>query len=132
LRIYLFLVLTLFAYVSGCTEADNEIAVAEKGEQPAEVAAAMQELSCESFEQNFAELIESSGDCNTGADCVVTEFGCPFGCANAVNKNKLPELQSAFLVSAESCRSCLYDCAIGPSTVLPVCRSGKCDFVSKN
>jgi hypothetical protein len=118
--------------VSGCTEADNEIAVAEKGEQPAEVAAAMQELSCESFEQNFAELIESSGDCNTGADCVVTEFGCPFGCANAVNKNKLPELQSAFLVSAESCRSCLYDCAIGPSTVLPVCRSGKCDFVSKN
>ena len=118
--------------MSGCTEADNETAVVIEGEQPAEVVAAMQKLSCESFEQNFAELIEDSRDCNTDTDCVVTEFGCPFGCANAVNKNKLPALQSVFSESAESCQSCLYDCGIGPATVLPVCRSGKCDFVSKN
>jgi hypothetical protein len=61
----------------GCTEADNETAVAIEGEQPAEVVAAMQKMSCESFEQNFAELIEDSRDCNTDTDCVVTEFGCP-------------------------------------------------------
>ena len=118
--------------MSGCTEADNEIAVAKTGERPAEVATAVQELSCKAFEQNFAELIGGSRDCNTDADCVVTEFGCPFGCANAVNRSKLQGLQSAYLESAESCRSCLYDCGIGPSTVLPVCRSGKCDFVNKN
>lgn len=106
--------------------------VAENGEQPAEVGAAMRELSCKSFEQNFAKLIESSRDCDTDADCVATAFGCPFGCVSAVNKHKLPELQAASLESAESCQSCLYDCGIGPSTVLPVCRSGKCDFVSKN
>lgn len=132
MRIYLVLVLALFAYASGCTKTDKETAVAEKVEQPAEVSAAPQELSCNSFEQSFSDLIENSRDCDTDADCVVVAFRCPFGCANSVNKDKLAELQSAFSVAAETCQSCIYDCAVGPTTVLPVCRSGKCDFVSRN
>jgi hypothetical protein len=118
--------------VSGCTKADNQTAFTEKLAQPADVAAATQELSCKSFEKSFSDLIEKSRDCNTDADCVVTEFRCPFGCVNSVNKDKLAELQSAFSAAAETCQSCVYDCAVGPSTVLPVCRSGKCDFVSRN
>lgn len=80
---------------------------------------------CESLKEAIKEKIEAANYCNTDEDCIIKDFGCPFGCGSYLNKDFNPDgIQKdieAFQVCPES--GCRYKCISAPK---PVCINRKC------
>jgi hypothetical protein len=81
-------------------------------------------------EQEILQLIDESRSCKVNEDCKVTGFGCPFDCFSAINKEKVPIIESRIIdhgakYSVGKCgRACMYDCPIAPDKVK--CIDNKC------
>ncbi len=81
-------------------------------------------------EQEILQLIDESKSCKLDEDCDVTGFGCPFGCASGLNKEKISIIESRIMKHQEKysvgkCGSiCMYDCPIAPDKAK--CIANKC------
>lgn len=75
-------------------------------------------------EKFILRQIESANYCEVDSDCVLGQYGCPFGCGVYINKDESTKLGFItgvydFLTPVD----CIYDCISPP---LSECRSGRC------
>jgi hypothetical protein len=80
---------------------------------------------CKALKDRIKEKIESANYCNTDGDCVIQDFGCPFGCGSYVNKNFNTNGIKKEITAFQSCPEsrCRYKCMFPPQ---PVCINSKC------
>lgn len=77
------------------------------------------------LERQIVEKIDSMNYCDENEECVVKEFGCPFGCYSLVNKDANIEETEELLVKYNGMSSrCEYMCGALPELVL--CFEGRC------
>ena len=85
-------------------------------------------FSCDNLEEEVHQLLEDANYCNVDSDCEInTEFWCPFGCYNLVNKNAdLNQIRNLVAEYGENCPVCLYDCDRAPKQEEVQCKNSKC------
>jgi hypothetical protein len=80
---------------------------------------------CLSLKEQIQEKIESANYCEVDDDCIIVDFGCPFGCGSYLNKdfdvNDIQKDIEVFQSCPES--NCEYKC-MRPSP--PICINNKC------
>lgn len=78
-------------------------------------------------EEQLVQAIEAARSCELDSDCKIVSFGCPFGCANSINKNSEAALAAKVAEFREDdCPSCAYRCrnlTHEPRCVVGVCSS---------
>jgi hypothetical protein len=88
---------------------------------------------CEDVIGRFEKLMESSRACDVDSDCVLTSFGCPFGCNTAVRKSELPILRAKSRSDElDRCTECVYDCFIPPLGWKAICKSHQCQVAENS
>jgi hypothetical protein len=84
-----------------------------------------QTVDCPTLKTNIQNKIDSANYCNNDNDCIVKDFGCPFGCGSYLNNDfDTNEIQKD-IESFQSCieSKCEYKCR----RPLPsVCVNNKC------
>ena len=82
---------------------------------------------CEALEGEIGRLIDQMNSCNIDSDCIITEFGCPFGCYTLLHKDAdEPRLQRKVANYKSTCSRCMYDCDVFPKQEEIKCVSNKC------
>ncbi len=65
--------------------------------------------------------IESANYCTETSDCIIANFGCPFGCTSYVNKHEAEAIYQS--IKNADLNKCEYKCARQTQVV---CVQGKC------
>ncbi|MEI8347259.1 MAG: hypothetical protein WCG27_07315 [Pseudomonadota bacterium] len=84
--------------------------------------------ACDSFTKGIIHELEALNSCKEGKDCFITSFGCPYGCYNLLNKEKMKDLLSIRekIDKRKECGNCKYDCDVYPKPQEIKCLAGKC------
>jgi len=86
-----------------------------------------EEDRCKSEELFTKQVIKRIGHCNNDNECVIMNFGCPFGCNSLVNKNERIDVAKATVATYVSkCKKCEYKCK--KETRKPKCIFGRCSI----
>ncbi len=99
--------------------------------QPVSLAASQTCTRVQEHESNVMSAIAAGQVCSTDDQCILESYGCPFGCATAINASYRLDIRQAVNAYAEyleleGCQRCLYSCVARSLT--PVCRQGKCSI----
>ncbi len=79
---------------------------------------------CGRFRSQVEAEIEKARYCNVDSDCVQTNFGCPFGCDDYVNRKEVARLSKETQDYSAKCGHCIYECVGARGAVK--CIEGKC------
>jgi len=58
----------------------------------------------------FSAKLGESRSCTVDADCILTNFGCPFECVASVGKIALTNLQREEIAFQRACQRCVSEC----------------------
>jgi hypothetical protein len=82
---------------------------------------------CKTYRDKISNYLDRANYCSQGTDCLITGFGCPFGCYNLVNKTiDLKPVEMAHEDYSKVCGLCLYDCDRAPKQSEVICRNNRC------
>lgn len=86
---------------------------------------------CASGEREIKHAIEQGGICAADSDCAMAGFGCPFGCAVALNSTRISAIadQVRQWSSGEMCGGCTYGCMALAKDAAVACVEGQCRIV---
>ena len=106
-----------FIFISGCAKNQN-----------------ISTLSCDKLETKVKNLIVKANHCTKDDDCDLLGVdyygGCPFGCANLVNKNENFEPIKSYVIEYRQRKcpksECMYKCGKVPALEDIKCKNNKC------
>ncbi len=76
------------------------------------------------LEQQIRKKIEKLNYCGNGGDCIIVDFGCPFGCGSYVNGNaNLSSIKGQVQSYTDVYGTCAFRCT---RSFLPRCENSKC------
>ena len=80
---------------------------------------------CKANEEEWIkDAIKKSNYCKQDSDCMVTNFGCPFGCNSLINKSENLRVLEWILSYNKSHNECEYKCSAPAESV--TCEEGVC------
>ena len=110
----------------GATSLAADRAASRMQSAPEAARPALSADQCLTLEADINNEIVRAGLCESDADCAFEGFGCPFGCADAVNPSRTGLVKTKVLEYREQCFACEYRCAAPGLDHIPKCVKNQC------
>jgi hypothetical protein len=123
------IIIGVLLLISGCTQTTSDPGDTTENPQPTPPPKpGAEQFTCGELDARGNAFLDEANYCEDDSDCSIsTEFGCPFGCFNLVNKNAdLTGIRMNANAYDDNCSKCIYECTLLPKLEDIRCEQNKC------